>query len=175
MIDGNFITQVFDYIGAKWNEYLAPYVIIREYEGGLVLRLGEFKKELHKGFNWKCPLIDEVHSCSISTDTFRLINVNFTTSDGITATVGATIEFDVADVYKFLIEKNDGLSNGKDISWGIISYNLSDCTWEEATKKTTATKIKNKLKDRLLDSGINVKDLILGTMTKSRVMTLHKE
>ena len=175
MIDGNFFTQIFDYVGAKWNEYLAPYVIIREYEGGLVLRLGLFKKELHKGLNWKCPFIDEVHSCSVSVDTFRLININFTTSDGITATVGATVEFDICDVYKFLIEKNEGLSNGKDIAWGIISYNLSDCTWEEATKKTTATKIKNKLKDRLADSGINVKDLILGTMTKSRVMTLHKE
>lgn len=175
MIDGNFITQIFDYVAEKWHEYLAPYVIMRDYEGGVVLRLGRMNRTLKRGFNWKWPLVEEVHSCVVSTDTFRLVNINFTTSDGITATVGATIEFDINDVFKFLIEKNEGLSNGKDISWGIISYNLSDCTWEEAIKKTTATKIKNKLKDRLADNGINIKDLILGTMTKSRVMTLHKE
>lgn len=173
MIDGNFITQVFDYIGAKWNEYLAPYVIMREWEGGVVLRMGRFHRELKKGLNWKWPFIEESHTIIITRDTFKLNNIDFTTADGITASVGATVEFEISDVTQFLVYTNEAISNAKDISSGLIPYHLSDYNWEEAPKKTTATKIKNKLKERLVDSGISVKDLILGTMTKSRVMTIH--
>ena len=36
-----------------------PIVIIREWEGGLVLRLGKFNKSLKKGINIVIPFIDK--------------------------------------------------------------------------------------------------------------------
>ena len=56
MLDG-FI-KLLEWIGEKWRDYLSPIIILRDYEAGVLLRIGKYRKNLKVGLNWKVPIID---------------------------------------------------------------------------------------------------------------------
>ena len=172
---GDLIIKTLEWLADKWHEYLSPYVIMRDYESGVLLRLGRYKKNLKTGVNWKLPFIDEVHSVVITTNTFHVANVNVTTTDQKTISVGVIIEYDITDVKKYLLDVNEAESNAHDIARGVIASHLTDCSWEDVKLKPTATAIKNKLKKQFDDMGINIHQLIFGDITQSRVFTVFRE
>lgn len=174
MLDGNIIINTLQWIGDKWTEYLSPYVIIRDYEAGVILRLGKYKHKLKKGLNWKLPLIDEVHTCNCKADTYRITGNDVTTSDGITMTIGIAIEYTIEDEYKWLIQNNDSLTNLHDIAWGIAGEFLVLKNWDEYKQKTTRTELKNKIKTATEHLGVNIETVYFGNIVKSRVFTIYK-
>jgi hypothetical protein len=158
-------------------EQIFPFVIIDSYEGAIHMRLGKKVKELPVGLHFiplKTIYVDRVISTHIKVDTFSVSNVNVTTTDNKTVSVGGIIEYLIFDVTKNLIECNDAMTNAKDITRGIIADYLSDCTWEEVNKKPTRTAIKNRLNKELADIGIEVKQVLFGDIVLSKVFTVFK-
>lgn len=173
MLDG-FI-KLLEWLGDKWENNLSPYCIVADYEGGVLMRLGKFRKVLKPSLNWKIPLVDSIITTNVKTNTFEIQNVNITTSDNKTITVSGVIEFEIVDVKAYLINYNDSESNIIDLSKGIISNYLTDCDWEDIKTKPTLTKIKNKLRNRFSEMGIDVKDFMFGSISTTRTFTLIKE
>ena len=173
MLDG--LIRLLEWLGDKWETNLAPYFILAEYEGGVLLRLGRYKKELKKGSNWKIPLIDTIVTTNVMTNTYAISNVNITTLDNKTISVSAVLEIDIFDVKSYLIDTNDADTNAADLARGIIADYLTDCTWEEVKDKKTLTKIKNKLKPEFAEMGISVNKLLFGDIAITRTFTLIKE
>jgi regulator of protease activity HflC (stomatin/prohibitin superfamily) len=173
MLDG--LIRLLEWLGDKWETNLSPYFIISDYEGGVLLRLGKYKKTLKRGSNWKYPLIDSIVSTNIAINTYAISNVNITTLDNKTVTVSGILEIDIFDVKKYLIDINDADSNAADLARGIIADYLSDCTWEEVKDKKTLTKIKNKLKPEFAEMGITVRKLLFGDIAITRMYTVIKE
>jgi regulator of protease activity HflC (stomatin/prohibitin superfamily) len=172
---GDLIIRTLEWLADKWHEYLSPYVILRDYEGGVLLRLGKYKNNLKTGVNWKLPIIDEVHTVITTTNTFHVANVNITTTGGETISVGVIIEYDITDVKKYILDVNEAESNAHDIARGVIASCLTEYTWEDVKQKTTATVVKNKLKKQFDDMGINIHQLIFGDVAKTRVFTIFRE
>lgn len=175
MFDGNLLISTFEWIGEKWKDYLSPYVILRCYEGGVLLRLGKYKKELSVGVNWKIPFIDEVHTVIKTVDTFQLSPIGVTTKDGKQISVEPIVKFDITDVKKYLIDTNEAGGNIKDVSKGVIADYLTDCTWEQINDKKTLTAIKNALKKECDDLGINIYKIYFGRIVTTKVYTVFKE
>lgn len=173
MLDG--LIRLLEWLGDKWETNLAPYCIINDYEGGVLMRLGKFHKELKTSWNWKIPLVDSIITTNIKTNTFEIQNVNVTTSDNKTITVSGVIEFEITDVKSYLIDYNDSDTNVVDLAKGIISNYLTDCEWEDIKTKPTLTKIKNKLKNRFSEMGVDVKDFMFGSISTTRTFTLIKD
>lgn len=173
MLDG--LIRLLEWVGDKWRDYISPFCIIRDYEGGVLMRLGHYKHNLKKGINWKLPIIDEVHTVLISIDTFHIANINVTTTDGKMISIGAIVEFEITDVKKYLIDMNDASSNSHDMARGIIADYVTDCTLEEVKDKKTLTKIKNKLKNEFDDLGINVRKLLFGDIIVTKALTIFKD
>lgn len=173
MLDG-FI-RVVEWVLEKGEEHILPFCIVAEYEGGVLLRFGRYKKNLKKGINWKIPLVDYIISTYVTIDTLSLSNVNITTTDSRTITVGAAIEFDVYDVKKYLIDMNDARSNLIDISRGILADYLTDCKWHEIKDKKNLTKIKNKLKKETLNIGVDIKRVLITDIALTTTYTLIKD
>jgi len=158
-----------------WSQHLSPFVVLSEYESGIVLRMGIYRKYLTKGINFKMPLMDYTMTTIVTKDTYHVANVSVTTIDGKTISVGAIVEFEITDAKKFFLDVNEAHSNAHDITRGIIADYLSDCDWVDVKKKTTLTQIKNKLKPQMEAMGMNVTQVMFGDIVQSRVFTIFKE
>lgn len=149
--------------------------MLSDYEEGVVLRMGRYKKNLVKGINFKMPLMDYTMTVIVTKDTYHVANVNVTTIDGKTISVGSIVEFNIVDVKKYFLDVNEAQSNAHDITRGVIADYLSDCEWEEVKKKTTLTQIKNKLRPQLESMGMNITQVMFGDIAQSKVYTVFKE
>lgn len=175
MIDTNLLISTFEWVGEKFKDYLSPVVVLRCYEGGVLLRLGKYKYELKEGLNFKIPLIDEVHTVIKTIDTLQLAPIDITTKDGIQVSVQPIVKFDICNIKKYLIDTNEAGGNVKDVSRGVIADYLTDCTWDEIKEKKTLTAIKNALKKECDDLGINVCKVYFGRIVTTKVYTVFKE
>lgn len=173
MLDG--LIRVFQWIAEIWSQHLSPFVVLSDYEEGVILRMGKYQKNLVKGVNFKMPLMDYTMTVVVTKDTYHVANVNVTTIDGKTISVGSIVEFNIVDVKKYFLDVNEAQSNAHDITRGIIADYLSDCEWEEVKKKTTLTQIKNRLKPQMEAMGMNVTQVMFGDIAQSRVFTIFKE
>ena len=175
MLDSNILISTVEWIIEKWNDYLSPVIVLRSYESGVMLRLGSYKKDLKVGINFKIPLIDEVHTCIKTVDTFSLNPVDITTMDGKQVSVEPIVMFDIMDAKKYLIDTNDAAGNIKDVSRGTIADYLADCTWEEIKEKKTLTAIKNAIKKECEPMGITIYKVYFARVVTTKVYTVFKE
>lgn len=172
----DFIKGLIDWLGGLWDQ-INPFVIVSQYESAILVRMGVYKRDLPVGLTFlplKPLFIDQVLVVHNKRDTFSLENVNITTKDNKSASIGAVIEFEVVDPCLFFLEANDALSNAKDISNGVIADYLVDCNWEEIKQKTTRTEIRRKLGRELEEIGIKVRQVIFTNIAITRVFTIFK-
>lgn len=173
MLDG--LIRLLEWAGEKWRDYLSPVVVLRCYEAGVLLRLGKYSRDLETGWNWKLPIIDEVHTVIKTVDTFHVAAVDITTLDGKQVSVEPIIKFEIVDPKKYIIDVNAAGDNLHDVTRGIIADYLTDCEWEEIKKKTTLTEIKNKLKGECDELGVKVYKVYFGRIVTTRMFTVFKE
>lgn len=173
MLDG--LIRLLEWMMEKWENYLSPVMLLRSYESGVLMRNGKYKKDLSIGWNFKLPLIDEVHTVIKTVDTFHVAAVDLTTLDGKQVSVEPIIKFEIVDPKKYIIDVNEASGNIHDITRGIIADYLTDCEWEDIKKKTTLTAIKNALKNDCDEMGIKIFKVYFGRIVTTRMFTVFKE
>lgn len=131
---------------------------IAEYQEGVLLRGGRYIKNLKPGPHFKLPFIDDIHEDTVKTDTMIIREVNVTTLDGKTATVGCEFEYTIKDIYQALIETSGWRTNLHDICQGILSDSLEDINWDDIRKKTTKNAIAKKIESKAAKMGITTSD-----------------
>lgn len=137
---------------------------------GVKLRFGVNPVELAAGFHWVLPFeIDHIETFVVKPERIAASAIHVTTKDGKTITVGPTIEYRIIDVISWRYEVNDGFSNLLNIVRLCTSDILTDCDWEECTKKPVWTKIRNKIKDKTKDLGIEIDDFGIIDLSISRL------
>lgn len=156
-------------------EQLMPGYIIHQYEKGILYRLGKIKKLIGPGFHWKIPIFDSIVKDNVATDTMRIKEVNVTTLDGKTATVGCEFDTIIVDIAKALNDTNEWKSNLNDISQGILSDTLEDLNWDDIRKKTTKNAISKKIESRALEMGVKVSNFNFTDKAISRVIKLFND
>ena len=111
-------------------EALLPFIIIFDYQRGVLLRLGRFKRELDPGFHWKLPLnYDTVLHDDIKPRTERLVGLSTTTTDDKSIGFDAVITYSISDIRKALLEVHDLKDAIADTCAGIIGTELSNQEW----------------------------------------------
>jgi len=175
MFDSNFLITSIEWGIEKFKDYLSPIVILRCYEGGVLLRLGKYKHPLKVGINLKLPFIDEVHTCIVTVDTFHVSPIEITTLDQKQVSVEPIIKFEIVDTKKYLLDVNEAAGNIHDIARGVIADYLTDCNWEDIKKRSTLTAIKNKLKSECEEMGVRLFQVYFGRIVTTRMFTVFKE
>ena len=162
-----------DLIKGAWAEietYILPFIIVHTYERGVVLTFGKNPKLLNPGIRPKLPFFQVVFTTTITTDTMDIKPVLETTTDGKTILVKPIVEFSIDDPIKWLMDTNEARSNLHDISGSVVSDYLTDIDWEECKKKTTLTKVKNKLQARADSMGAKIHSVSFASMCLTRVI-----
>jgi regulator of protease activity HflC (stomatin/prohibitin superfamily) len=116
----------------NWWLEIKPLVIIRDYEGAVLLRFGKFKRVLEPGLHFKIPMFDEVIDQHVVITTLSLDAQSLYTRDKQNIVVKGLIKYKIADVKTFLLEVYDAQDAISDMSQGIIknvimSLELKDC------------------------------------------------
>ena len=173
MVDG--LIKFFEWITEKGIDHLSPIFIVSDFESGVLLRLGKYKKNLNVGVNFKIPLVDEIYKVVKTIDTFHINPVDITTTDNKQVSVEPIIKFEIIDPKKYLLEANEAAGNIHDIARGVIADYLTDCDWEEIKKKTTLTRIKNALKNECDDMGLIIHKVYFGRIVTTKMFTVFKE
>lgn len=118
--------RIFDFLEMVW-EWLIPWVIIDQYEQGVVLRFGKFKRVVNPGLRFIWPLgIEEVKYDTVVRQTSYLDPQSLMTRDGKSVTVSGIIVYEISDIRKFLLDIDDGETDMNNIVYGIISDCVED-------------------------------------------------
>lgn len=165
------IDKLIAFLQDAWHSF-KPIIFILQFEEGVLLRGGKFLKTLKPGYHFRIPFIDDYFSDNVAADTIAIKEVNVTTLDEKTISVGCTYDIEIIDIYKALIITHDWRSNLFDISKGIVSDHLEDCSWEEIRKKTTKNAIERKIQKRADEMGIKVMNFNFTDKATSRIIKL---
>lgn len=117
---------------AQFGDLFQLWTIVHPYEGGVVLRLGKFHRELQPGFNWLVPLkIEYVITEHTVPRTSRIHALSTTTKDGKTVGFEAVITWRINDLRKSLLEVSSLKDAIMDCCMGVIGTELSESSWDD--------------------------------------------
>ncbi len=123
--------RLFDFISDVW-EWLIPWVVIDQYEKGVVLRLGKFNRVINPGLNFMLPLgIEECKYETVVRQTSYLDVQSLTTKDGKSVSLGGIVIYLISDIRKFLLDIDEGENDMNNIVYGIISDTAEATKWDE--------------------------------------------
>lgn len=103
---------------------------VKEWEGGVLLRAGKFKRTVGPGPCWKIPGIDELvttHTCA----TTERVTQCVTTKDNSRVAVTTVIKYAIKDVRPYLLEIWDRTDVLSDVVSGAVEHTVSSLTLDE--------------------------------------------
>jgi regulator of protease activity HflC (stomatin/prohibitin superfamily) len=117
---------------AQFGELFKFWEVVHPYEGGLVLRLGIYNRDLKAGFNWVIPFGVE-HTITEYTvpRTSRTHSMSTTTKDARTVGFEAVITWRINDLKKSLLEVSSLKDALQDCCMGVIGTELSESSWDD--------------------------------------------
>ena len=120
-----WLQTLFDFISESW-QTLAPWIVVDEFEAGVMLRLGRFQRPIRPGLNFKWPVVEKPILTNVAYDTKHNYSQTLTTNDGITVSFSSVVGYSIENPKKFLIETEDAESV------------VSDCVMSEAANLVPA-------------------------------------
>lgn len=149
------------------------FVVIRVFEGGVVLRFGKFHRMAPPGLRWKWPFnIEEVFYANIVATTRVIGPQSLTTRDGYAVIVSSVITYEVEDVKKFLLEVSHGHAALEDSTYAVVADMVMSSNWEELMSVDLARKMEIAVRRQAKKWGVNVRQLQLADFTRSTSLRL---
>jgi regulator of protease activity HflC (stomatin/prohibitin superfamily) len=111
--------RIFDFIAGFWN-VLRPWVVVNDYEGGVILRFGRYHRELKPGLHWKLPVADAAVTTSTVITTMALRPQTLTTRDDLTVVISAIVKYQISDVRAYLLDIWESADVLNDVTLGAI-------------------------------------------------------
>lgn len=149
------------------------WVVLYEYERGVMLRLGRFHREIGPGLHWRMPFrIEELRFLNVRKQTSASWEQTLTTSDAATVTVGFDYMIEVRDVRDVLLRIDD---------WPRVAYNMTKMTLARTVENSTladllgvdfSARVQAALRLALSAHGIVMLDFALTDRCRSRVYRL---
>lgn len=150
------------------------WVVVREYERGVVLRLGRFNREIEPGFHWVWPMsVDEVLTDNVVPRTYNLGAQSLTTNDGKCVTVGGVVTASIRNIRKALLEV-EGVDHALvDSCSTVIARFVAQSTWDQLMHGIGSEKLTADCREIATDYGIKIVRVQLADCSVSRAIRLH--
>lgn len=174
------LDRVLDALVACW-EWFVPFVVLRSYERGIIMYLGNPHKDIDSttgvkgtGFHWLIPPlgIKTCMRCNVVTDVEVLDPQPLTTADAIAITIQATLTYHVKDIRKLLLETEDREKALHDTAAGIIAEQVAKHTWDQVRDEAFRATVYHAVRKRGFRYGIEVDEVQFPGLQKTRSLTL---
>lgn len=153
------LDRLIDIIVQIW-DVLVPFITIHDYERGVVLRNGKFRKVLEPGLYGKIPYFDTVLTHHVAITTIGLQPQSVITKDGKNIVVRAIVKYKIVDVHNYLVLVNDAKDAMADTTMGIIKETINERDWEEVQKGKIDSLITRRVIAATKEYGIEVEKLL---------------
>lgn len=153
--------RLIDILVQIWTRLL-PFVVVDEFEAGVVLRLGRFHRSLRPGFHWQWPLIER----ALKTNTCPYLHDLPAQSVGAFV-FRAVVTYRVVDARLFLLGVEDGRSALEDAALGVLARHAAKAKPDEALR-SALTEIRRRVKHW----GIEVERIAFADHTKADTFRL---
>lgn len=166
------LAQILEFLKESY-ERIIPWFVLRDFEHGVVLRLGKFHRVLDPGLSWKVPLIDEVFEVRKSVTTLNVKPQTLTTLDGKDIVISAVVKYNVSDPRVFLVEVEDAVDAIGDITQGKIKDLVCAKTWDDI-KAMKDEELKKLVKDEARRWGVKIHYVTITDLAKIRTIRLMR-
>lgn len=106
--------------------------VINQFERGVVLQLGKFRREVGPGIQLICPFaIDKVLTDNVTFKTGRLRAQTLTTKDRKTIVVSPVVAYKIKHIKKFLLEVEGAEDALEDMTYGTVGTLVRKTRFDE--------------------------------------------
>jgi regulator of protease activity HflC (stomatin/prohibitin superfamily) len=161
------LSHVFDFV-KMFLHNLLPFVVINQYEHGVILRFGKYHKNIEAGLTFKWPMIDSAMYCRNTITTLVIRNQSLTTKDEFQITIEGIVKYKIVNAKKFLLEVEDSIDAISDITQAKIKDLVTHKTWEEV-KGMSDSEIKDLAIPEVKEFGIKIYYITITSLVKTRV------
>jgi len=154
---------------------LSPFVVLNQYERGVLLRWGLFKRVVEPGPCWKWPVMDEVLTTEYIQQTLSTQSQTLTTRDGVSVTLSAVIQYEIDDVRRYLLDVYEGEDAISDNVIAAIEYNVGRSYYEDLSNVTLRGKVLARVRRNVKEYGVGVKWLAFADKTKTIPLRLIQD
>ena len=160
-----------DILSNSWT-LLSPCVVVKQYELGVVLRFGKYRRDVEPGLRYKIPLIETVLIVEAVQTTMRVRTQTLTTQDGISVTTSAVLQYEIKKPKPFLLEVWEGLDAINDVAMAEIKRVVSTNTWEQLNSKDMEQVIKTEIGKQIKPYGVTIKRFGFADLGKIRTIRI---
>lgn len=144
-----------------------PFVVVDQWQGGVILRLGVFHRTIDPGMHWKIPFIETATLQSTVTTTTSLSAQSIIATDGKVYTVEGVLRWRVDDIKPFVCEIWDSDNVIIDSAKSAIAETVRSEDIQDLSAKVT-TKSRRTLKKY----GIYVEEVTITTLAPIKCLRL---
>lgn len=149
------------------------FMVLRVFQGGVILRLGKFHRLAKLGLNWIWPFsIEEVHTTNTVIETMIIGPQSLITKDGKEIIVTTMATFRVIDAKVFLLEIEGANRVIEDSAFGEVAAWVTEQSYEELLKADITARLTTRLRKRARAYGVEIIRVQLVDLTKSRSIRL---
>lgn len=146
---------------------------IDEWEEGIVLQAGQFRRILLPGWRLHCPLgIDEIHVMNIRPDAMDLDEQVLTTADEHSIVIKAVLMWSIFDIKKCTLDVEDAADTLQQIAVGYVHDLVEVTEWNEIQTKQFRSALKRRIQKQARKFGITVSQVKLQDLAKTKVFRL---
>lgn len=166
----DLVSHLFEFIASFWN-HLLPFQIVYEFEHGVMLRFGKYKRNVEAGIVWKIPFFDNIIICRNTVTTMGIKNQSLTTSDQKEVTIEAIVKYKIQNAKKFLLEVYDADDAINDIAQSKIKELVNKSTWNELMNLKDS-EIKELIQKEATEWGIKIYYITITDLVRTRCYKL---
>lgn len=165
--------RLIDLVVLIW-KFFIPLVVVKQYEAGVVLTWGVYKRTILPGFHWIIPFY--IQTVEKDVVVLRLVNLpaqSLTTSDGKTVVIGGVARVSITDIQKALLEVHDVEGAVRDACLGAIGEIVERSTWADMLKPEFRKDLLAAVRDEVREFGVKVRSVKLSDKAHSRAYRFH--
>jgi regulator of protease activity HflC (stomatin/prohibitin superfamily) len=110
---------------------LQCWTVVDQYERGVILRLGKYKRTIEPGFHWLIPLgFDRALTHEVILTTRETDEQSLVTSDGKKVVISSMIAYTLTDIKKILLEIEEAETVLENFVYGEITKIVSESDYD---------------------------------------------
>lgn len=149
------LDRFIEFLTSFWDD-LIPCKIMSQWEKGILMRLGKYRKTLEPGLVWKIPFVDEVLTQVYVTTTLKLTPQTLPTKDGKQLVIRGIVKYELQDIKTFLLEVTDAQDALGDMTQGAIKNIIFDNTYSDILTNNVDKKITDFARKEAVKWGIKI-------------------
>ena len=164
----NFIASTWEII---WDVigWFKICTFIDEWEEGVLLRKGKFKRTVKPGTAWHLPLgLDEITCLNVKPDSMELDEQALTTKDKVSIVISVNLLWSIFDIKKCIVDVEDAADTLSDIALGFVQELVEETTWAKVRTKEFRAELRRRIQKQARKFGITVNAVKLANLVSAR-------